>query len=81
MGALSGISFTLIEGHTLNWFASRAIVLSVLVASASITLFAIRECVAPHPVIPHALMHNRRFWILNAAGTLMFAVLFGEISS
>jgi len=32
MGALSGISFTLIEGHPLGWFASRAIVLSVLVA-------------------------------------------------
>ena len=43
MAALSGISFTLIEGHSLGWFASRAIVLSVFVASASITLFAIRN--------------------------------------
>ena len=79
MAALSGISFTLIEGPSLGWFASRAIVLSVFVASASITLFAIRERVAPHPVIPRALLHNRRFWTLNAAGTLMSVVLFGEI--
>jgi hypothetical protein len=35
--------------------------------------------VAPHPVIPHALLHNRLFWTLNAAGTLMSVVLFGEI--
>ena len=34
---------------------------------------------APHPVIPHALLHNRRFWTLNAAGALMSVVLFGEI--
>ena len=79
MGALSGISYTLIEGHSLGWFASRAIVLSVLVAAASITLFAIRERMAPDPVIPHALLHNRRFWTLNAAGTLLSVVLFGEI--
>lgn len=79
MGALSGVSFALIEGHSLGWFASRTIVLSVLVALASITLFAVRERVASHPVIPHALLHNRRFWTFNAAGTLMSAVLFGEI--
>ena len=79
MAALSGISFTLIEGHSLGWFSSRAIVLSVVVASASIALFAIRERVAPHPMIPRALLRNRRFWTLNAAGTLMSVVLFGEI--
>ncbi|GGF35883.1 methylenomycin A resistance protein [Aliidongia dinghuensis] len=79
MGALSGVSFTLIEGHSLGWFASRTIVFSVLVALASITLFAVRERLASHPVIPHALLHNRRFWTFNATGTLMSAVLFGEI--
>lgn len=30
-------------------------------------------------MIPHALLHNRRFWTLNAAGTLLSVVLFGEI--
>jgi DHA2 family methylenomycin A resistance protein-like MFS transporter len=79
MSALSGVSFTLIEGHSLGWFGSRAIVLSVLLALASIALFALRERVASHPVVPRILLHNPRFWTFNATGTLMSAVLFGEI--
>ena len=79
MGALSGISFTLIEGPPFGWFASRGIVLSALAAASAVTLFVLRERAAQHPVIPRALFHNGPFWTLNGAGFLLSFVLFGEI--
>jgi MFS transporter, DHA2 family, methylenomycin A resistance protein len=79
MAGLSSISFTLIEGPVFGWFMSRAIVLSTLGAVSAITLFSLRERTTPHPVIPHALLHNGPFWILNGVGFLLSFVIFGEI--
>ena len=79
VGTLSGLSYTLIEGPSLGWFASRSIVLSTFTLVSTGALFLLRERTARHPVIPIELLHNRPFWALNGVGSLISFVLFGEI--
>lgn len=79
VAALGGLSFMLIEGPALGWFAAPAVAASALVAAAALGLFALRERTAAHPVIPHPLVRNRSFLALNGMGFLVNFVIFGEL--
>jgi MFS transporter, DHA2 family, methylenomycin A resistance protein len=81
MTALAGLSYALIEGPSLGWLSVRIIAAALIAVVAGTTVF-LRERVARvagHPVIPHLLAYNRRFWVLNLMGFAINFVLFGEI--
>ncbi len=79
VGALSALSFTLIEGPNFGWLSSHWIVLSISASITAIILFLLRERISSRPVIPLDLFRNRVFWSLNGSGFLLSFVLFGEI--
>ena len=79
MAALSGLSFALIEGPVLGWFASPQITISACVSAAALALVVVRERLAAHPVIPREMIRNGPVWLLNGMGFLVNFVIFGEI--
>jgi DHA2 family methylenomycin A resistance protein-like MFS transporter len=78
MTALAGLSYALIEGPALGWLSIPIITAALIAVLACAAVFA-RERVAGHPVIPHTLAYNTRFWILNSMGFAINFVMFGEI--
>lgn len=78
MTALAGLSYGLIEGPSLGWLSVPIITAALIAVLACGAVFA-RERVAGHPVIPHTLAYNTRFWILNSMGFAINFVMFGEI--
>ncbi len=79
VAALAGLSFTLIEGPALHWFAAPSVTAATALALAALALFILRERTAPHPVIPRALLQKGPFLALNGMGFLANFVIFGEL--
>lgn len=78
MVALAALSFVLIEGPGFGWL-SPLILCAALLVPLALALTIFRERRTATPVIPPRLARNGTFWALNAIGSCVNVVVFGEM--
>jgi DHA2 family multidrug resistance protein len=76
---LASLQYFLEEGQADDWFASRTIVATAIIAAVSLTAFVIRELTAPVPAVDLSLFRDRVFLSGTLIGSLMFAMLLSNM--
>jgi len=76
---LGSLQYMLEEGQRDDWFSSRTIVATTLVALFSLAAFVIRELQAEVPVVNLRLFKDRVFLTGTAIGATMFAMLMANM--